>query len=389
MNLCISFRRFVVVACFLQLAAHLAPPPVRGDTVALMIGNNAYQYAGPLRNPVNDVSGIARKFKEEGVAHEVVADASRGEIVAALNRLRTASVGASVVMFYFAGHGFEAGGQNYLVPIDARKGSSLIEDTISVGEILETLGECGTSTRFLVLDCCRNDPFAGVAGGLAEIEVSTLPPGVAIIYSGAPGKTVPDGRGDNSPFAAQVINNLVPGHSALHIFTSVAKSMEGAQKPWMQYDGALENMVPLCARPLLAGPLATGDVNLSLLLRIIENYGEATEREYEQRRLAQDPDWTGPSPALAKRARQRVLDIAKIYVPNDYYGPNGVAAYLDAEIALAVDGMTLGRGSRDELVSYCLALQTFEGVMVKGILTRALGSEESAVDWLGEHGLEY
>ncbi len=378
-------RRYAIaVAVFI----HFIALPSRGNTVALLIGNNSYQHAGALQNPQNDVRGIARKFNAEGVACDVVTDATKGEIEAALDRLRAASASASVVMIYFAGHGIEIGGENYIVPIEAsaQSRSRLIEGTISVGEVLERLGEYGTSTRLLVLDCCRNDPFEGISGGLAEIKESSLPSNTMVVYSGAPGETVPDGSGENSPFAGHVIQNLVPGRSALNIFLSVAESIKGGQKPWMKYDGEMANLGSLITFPLLGKPLSTGEVNLSLLLRIIESRYQATMREYEQRRAANDPNWTRPSQSIADRGRQTVLDIARTYLPAGYFGPSGVESYIDTEIALAAGG--IAPGDPHFLEAYCLAAGAIEGTLVNDILERSLG-KAAAASWLEEHELEY
>lgn len=361
------------------------------DTVALMIGNNDYEHISRLRNPVNDTNSIAQKFKKAGVAHEVVTNATREEMEDALDRLRLASAGASVVMFYFAGHGIEVDGKNYLLPTGARidSASKLETEAISLDRLLSRLGKCGTSSRVLVLDCCRDNPFArenwlaGYKGGLARIEVSALPPDTLVVYSGAPGKTVPDGAGDNSPFAKGVIENLSTGKSALNIFSSVATSIKSGQKPWMKFDGELAKLAPLVVTPLLGPPLEGGQVNLSLMLRIFEASGKEIEAHFQKDGMQNSPEhqrW------LVARMKQRLTDVSKIYLPEGYYGPRGLATYLDAEINLLLRQQTAQTAKERNLEIQVLAIEAFEGEMVKLIVKRALG-EDKAAAWMEQNGL--
>lgn len=394
MNLASSIHQHSRLGLLLTVILLIGCPFVGvADTAALFIGNNEYKHVVPLLNPINDVRGISKKFKSAGISHEVLVNASRSDMEDALDNLRLTAANAAVVMVYFAGHGIEVDGKNYLIPTGAELASEsrLPDETISLDAVLKRLGECGTSSRFLVLDCCRNNPFAsekwlkGYTGGLAPIEKSALPPDTVVIYSGAPGEAVPDGTGENSPFAAGVIANCVPGKSALNIFTTVAGSIKDGQKPWMRFNGELASLAPLVVTPLLGKPLPMGEVNLSLMLRIFETSGREIEEHFQQDKMQNSPAhmrWH------VGKMRQRVVDIAKVYLPAGYYGPAGVEAYLNAEIALMLKAQTEETVRNRALEVEGLAINTFEGNMVELIVKRALGKEAGAA-WMQEHDFDY
>ena len=385
----ITARRLLMAAAFICFSFSFAS----ADTVALLVGNNDYKHIRQLRNPINDVAGIGKKFKAAGVVHEVVTDATRGDMEDALDRLRLASTKASVVMLYFAGHGIELNGKNYLLPTGARLTSSsqLATEAISLDQILKRLGQCGMSSRFLVLDCCRDNPFVGekwlggYTGGLAPVEKSDLPSDTVVIYSGAPGKTVPDGVGDNSPFASEVITQLQSGKSAFNVFFSVASSIKSGQKPWLEFNGEFEQLGPLLIHPLLGKPLPTGEVNLSLLLRLFESSGQEIEDHFQKDGMQNS---LSHQRFYVARKTQLLRDLANIYMPDGYYGPKGMEAYLSAEVAVFVNQQEPDVARTRLLEMQALAMQTFEGEMVGMIVKRSL-SEDKAAAWLEDNGFDY
>lgn len=334
MNRSLHYRQFTGVFSLVLLTLS-----ARGDTVALLVGNNDYQFVGKLRNPIRDVNGIGNKFKGAGVRHEIVADATRTDMEEALDRLRLASMKASVVMFYFAGHGIEIEGKNYLLPTDVKRpasSSGVATGAISLDQVLERLGQCGMSSRVLVLDCCRNNPFGNQPGGLARIKASSLPPDTVVMYSGAPGEAVSDGGvGGHSPFAKRVIENLVPGKSALTIFSTVATTIDARQKPWIKFDGEGEKFARLVLSPLMGQKLPEG-VNLRLLANFISVYqkDDPLERRGYSRPIIEE--------GIGHQIKL-IQSIAEVYFPADYFGSIGVLAYLEREMK------TVAEARRSEL----------------------------------------
>jgi len=183
--------------------------------VALVIGNAAYA-SGALANPANDAVLIAGALREVGFT-SVVARPNLGvdAFKAALLDFQAQASGAEVALIYFAGHGMEANGENWLIPVDAQVASDGNLDREAVR--LETLVRAvsGARARIVVLDACRNNPFAPaptarrtVRRGLVGVEVDD----VVIMLAAAQGETADDGGGGNSPFAAALARRLVePG----------------------------------------------------------------------------------------------------------------------------------------------------------------------------------
>ena len=379
----------LLLVCLLRISA-------QADTVALLIGNNAYEHAAQLENPINDVDGIGRVLKKGGLASEVVTDASKEDMEDALDRLRVAAGKATVVMFYFAGHGIEVDGKNYLVPTGATLASSdsVLKETLSLDQVLARIGKCGTSSRIVVLDCCRDNPFAdekwlgSYKGGLARIDPATLPPDTAIVYSGAPGKSVPDGEGANSPFAAKVIENLVPGKSPLSIFTTVASTIEGGQKPWIKFDGEGQMFARLVLSPLMGQKLPEG-VNLRLLTNYISTYNK--EDPPENRGFSRSVLYQGISAQI-----KLIQSIAEAYFPADYFGSLGVSTYLRREMDLVANARNAELKARGESVPEFLATESAEAKsseltdiwweMARLVASRSLEGKALAA-WLQANGI--
>jgi hypothetical protein len=181
--------------------------------VALVVTNGAYSHAGSLKNPVSDGSLVTGALKAAGF-QIVAADPNLGigPFRDALRRFHSNTAGAQVALVYYAGHGIEARGKNWLIPTDAilQQDSDLDYEAIDLDLVLSATE--GADMRVVVLDACRNNPFGhawratrrAVGQGLAPIDVDD----VLVIYSAAPGQTASDGRGANSPFAEALARRL-------------------------------------------------------------------------------------------------------------------------------------------------------------------------------------
>jgi uncharacterized caspase-like protein len=185
--------------------------------VALVIGNSAYQTVNGLPNTTNDAKAIAESLKADGFTSVRTAlDTTRAGMIAALNEFQRDADASDWAVVYYAGHGLEVSGANYLVPIDAKIGDErdIQDETVSVDRILGAV-ENARKLRLVMLDACRDNPFVkkmhrstatrSISRGLAAIE----PVGATlIVFAAKDGETAGDGDGDHSPFAASLIKRL-------------------------------------------------------------------------------------------------------------------------------------------------------------------------------------
>ena len=228
---------------FLAAALAFAGSSVEAKKVALIIGNAEYQNTSPLENAGNDANLVADAARKAGFDEVVVAlDQSVDDFRQTLRRFREQADGADVALVYYAGHGLEGQGENWLVPTDAELNSSfdLPFETINLNRLMETVS--GAQVRVVVLDACRNNPFANswragsraVARGLAGIDVDD----VLVIYAAAPGQTASDGEGGNSPFAMSLAARLPEADLPLQLLggsvrDDVLKATGGKQRPFI------------------------------------------------------------------------------------------------------------------------------------------------------------
>lgn len=220
--------------------AQLAQVAGKPSRLALVIGNGRYPDAGaPLTQPINDARAITAALRREGFQVDVVEDASRDDINRAVDRLRARIDPASVVMLFFGGYGIEAGGESYMIPIDAAiwKESDVRRQGISIESVLETIKEKGARARIAVIDASRRNPyerrFRGFSHGLAPINA---PHNALILSSAAPGKVAEDSSGQNSVLVTELLNNInsrAAGAEALFTKTRIAVSQAsgGEQVP--------------------------------------------------------------------------------------------------------------------------------------------------------------
>jgi uncharacterized caspase-like protein len=221
--------------------------------LALLIGNSAYSRSDTLpqlKNPSNDARDIAAALKENGFSNvAVVLDADYRTMRAAITQfgddLRKAGSQA-VGLFYYAGHGVEHLGNNYLVPLGTKIGSpkDLEFDTIDAQRVLAYMEEAGNAVNIVVLDACRDNPFPQLnkfrsssnVGGLAQMRAPT---GSFIAFAAAPGQKASDGEGKNGLFTQHFLESLRQPNSNIDaVFTrvtaAVTEKTARAQVPWKQ-----------------------------------------------------------------------------------------------------------------------------------------------------------
>ena len=228
--------RLLVVALLLLMFPIAA---VAERRTALVIGNAAYDF-GSLRNPVNDATDIAAALRQLGfevslqpnadlrVMHEAIETFSR--------QLRQGGAG----LFYFAGHGVQVGGENYLIPIRARisRQQDVQYEAVPVGRILGGMEDAENQLNIIILDACRDNPWArqwrSSQRGLAMVQAAH---GSLIAFATAPGGTANDGDGRNGLYTSQLLQHLTTrGLSVEHLFkrvrAGVVEATQGKQMPW-------------------------------------------------------------------------------------------------------------------------------------------------------------
>jgi uncharacterized caspase-like protein len=238
-------------------------PALADKRVALVLGNSAYQNVAPLANPVNDSGKIASTLKDAGF--DIVdsrRDLSAAETRRALRDFADRARDADIAVVYYAGHGIEVDGANYLIPVDARleRDTDIYDEAFSLDRILIAI-EPAKKLRLVILDACRDNPFArtmkrtvasrAIGQGLAKVEPTS--PNVLIAYSAKAGSTAADGDGKNSPFTSALSNHLTkPGLDVRRAFgfvrDEVLKTTGNRQEPFV-YGSLGGDDVPLVPAP--------------------------------------------------------------------------------------------------------------------------------------------
>ena len=204
-----------------------------GRRVALVIGNSDYKNVPVLTNPQRDATLVANTLKRVGFETVTLqTNLGREALTNALRDFAQAAENADWAMIYYAGHGMEVGGTNYLLPIDARVVSDrdISFEAVSLDQVRNVVGRA-KRLRLIILDACRDNPFANqmkrtlsvasrsVSRGLASVEPEA---GTLIVYAAKDGETAADGTGNNSPFATAFVKNMQqPGLEVRRLFDYV------------------------------------------------------------------------------------------------------------------------------------------------------------------------
>lgn len=212
--------------------------------LALVVANGAYGGGmDPLANPVSDGKLIAATLQKLGFTVTLVTDADQKKMKRAVADFGEALEGAgptTSALFYYAGHGLQVDGQNYLIPVgaDIRREADVDLEAVSADAVLKQMEYAAPSTSIVILDACRNNPLSrgmrAATRGLARMDA---PNGSYVAYSTAPGQTAADGTGRNSPFATALVAEMVkPGQgieeSFRNVRVNVSKATNGEQTPW-------------------------------------------------------------------------------------------------------------------------------------------------------------
>jgi uncharacterized caspase-like protein len=208
---------------FLFASFILACSPASAEKrVALVVGNSSYQHAPLLPNPANDAAAIAATLKGAGFDHvDVKSNLPSADMRRALRDFADQARDADIAVVYYAGHGIEIDGTNYLIPTDAtlERDTDIYDEAYSLDRILKAI-EPARRLRLVIVDACRNNPFSdamkrtvasrSVSRGLARVEPETS--NTLVAFAAKAGLTAFDGNGKNSPYAAALVKYIAePG----------------------------------------------------------------------------------------------------------------------------------------------------------------------------------
>jgi hypothetical protein len=319
--------RLAGVATLTMLALVAMPSPVGPDRplaaataqkrIALVIGNSAYRYTRRLDNPRNDATDIGGALKRLGFQVIEGFDLDRVGLDAKIRDFTAHLRGASVGVFFYAGHGLHVAGQNYLVPVDARLAGVPALDTELVRlDLVHRTMEREAPTNILFFDACRDGPLpdaramgtrsAEIGRGLATVQGGA---GTLISFSTQPGTIALDGKGRNSPYSAALARQLAASHEDLGamliaIRNDVMRETDNKQVPWEHSaltgrfyfsPPAVEAAAPRAQAPppstareaFEAWSLTMDTTNLTVLRAFIARYGDTFYAELARARMAE------------------------------------------------------------------------------------------------------
>lgn len=222
------------------MAVQSADASKKTSKIALVIGNGHYPDANaPLVQPINDARGMTTALRSAGFDVDVVEDASKDDMIRAIDRLKSRIRSDSVVMLFFGGYGIQVGRESYMIPVDATiwKELDVRRNCISIESVLEVMKQQGARAKLVVVDASRRNPyerrFRAFSHGLAPINV---PDNALILSSATPGKVADDSGDSHSVLVTELLNNLnAQDAGAETVFNktrvAISRASEGEQVP--------------------------------------------------------------------------------------------------------------------------------------------------------------
>ena len=348
--------RLAVWVCVVLTA--MATPALAQKRVALVIGISAYDKAARLANPVNDAKAVAAAFVRMGFDDVVLKlDLNQNSLRRALGKFARAADGADVAVLYYAGHGLEVAGKNYLIPVDAvlANAGDVDFEAVSLATAMGALDRAG-KFKLVILDACRDNPFrAAMAGGSSKraigrglARVSPAGSDTLVAYAAREGTTADDGSGNHSPYTKALLSVLeTPGLDVRLLFgrvrDAVRKSTGNRQEPFTY--GSLGGHAIYLSPPAstVAAPGQGSIDREALFWSSVKDARSASVLETYLQRY--------PGGHFAALARARIKDLSKpaavrlttaqqaVPVPDDIAArlyEQGKAAYLRKDYRLAV-----------------------------------------------------
>jgi uncharacterized caspase-like protein len=303
-----------VLAETLKTLAPSKPAPGGERRIALVIGNSAYKDS-PLRNPANDARAISEALSATGFTVTVIEDATQVTMRRAVRNFGDELARATVGLFYYAGHGMQVRGANYLIPVNAdiEREDEVADQAVDANFILTKMDSAKNALNIMILDACRNNPFArsfrSSAKGLAQMDA---PSGTLISFATAPGSVASDGSGKNGLYTEHFLQAMhAPGMPIEQVFKQVrigvTRATKDQQIPWesssLKGDFSFVQGVPVAsaAPSQEAMQKAVQEATRAADERAAKAVAEATRSADE--RAARERD------AMQKRMEQMVADM--------------------------------------------------------------------------------
>src|SRR5438309_130127 len=201
----------LMIPAAVLLGAHSASAESR---LALVIGQSAYRSVPALPNPANDARAVTQLLTDSGFEVSTAADLSQDQMRQVVSEFagKVAAKGAdTVALVFYAGHGLQIDGENFLVPIDIdpKREADIPIQAVRLNDILNTLTSVPSKMRILMLDACRNNPFPNISATagrwLAIVDAKTGSPGTFVSFSTSPGAEAEDGNGSDSPYTTALL----------------------------------------------------------------------------------------------------------------------------------------------------------------------------------------
>jgi len=213
--------------------------PAQERRTALVIGNGSYKSA-PLRNPANDARDMAKALRSLGFSVTHKQNATQREIETAIRKFGESLRKGGVGLFYYAGHGLQVNGINYIIPLGAeiREETEVKYEAVDARRVLDAMYNAGNAFNIVILDACRDNPlarsFRSGSSGLARMDA---PKGTIVAYSTSPGNVAFDGKGRNSPYTAALLEYMDDGGLTIEqVFKKcrrrIYSATNGKQIPW-------------------------------------------------------------------------------------------------------------------------------------------------------------
>lgn len=345
---CVRCIAFCLTAAAIYLAAGVAAalvlvqPAAAQKRVALIVGNSGYAHAGPLANPANDAADMAAALKDLGIEVILGLDLDKRGFDTKVRDFSRALTDADVGLFYYAGHGLQVGGRNYLVPVDAQLQNErdLDFESVALDFVLKQMElEREGKTNIVFLDACRDNPLgrnlarsmgtrsASVGRGLAQVQTGV---GTFIAYSTQPGNVALDGSGRNSPFTAALAKGVrEPGRNLTAVMIDVRKEVlsvtNGRQVPWDHsaltgdFYFHLASAPGLLPKTVPAAPAPESEALQQRLRQVEEELKKKSDPQHTSRlvQLAQLKERVRQIEEANRADQQRIFDTQRKYSPND------------------------------------------------------------------------
>src|SRR5438270_1333092 len=260
-------RNLFLGSALLALTQLTTPTDAAAEArLALVIGQSAYRTVPELPNAANDAKGMTELLGNAGFTVTTASNLAQNDMRQAISDFAgkvSASGADTVALVFYAGHGLQIDGENYLVPvdIDVKREADIPIQAVRLNDVLNTLSSVPTKMRILLLDACRNNPFPDInktAGhGLAIVDAKTGSPGTFVSFSTSPGAEAEDGNGSDSPYTTALLAAArQPGlpieETLKRVRLSVNRATDGRQTPWDS--SSLTEDFSFLAGPTAAGP---------------------------------------------------------------------------------------------------------------------------------------